>query len=66
MVAVVAGTSLGLLNTSLIGSRFVSGGGPESTAASHEGDCFEAGSPAANDAVAWFSKLLLLAARRQT
>jgi hypothetical protein len=37
-----------------------------STGEWHEGDGFEAGFPAANDAVAWFLKLLLLAARRQT
>jgi hypothetical protein len=57
MVAVVAGTGLGLLNTSLIESRFVPGGGSESTGESHEGDGFEAEFPAANDAVAWVLKL---------
>jgi hypothetical protein len=57
MVAVVPGTGLGLLNTSLIESRFVSGGGSESTAEWHGGDGFEAGFPAASDAVAWVLKL---------
>ncbi len=57
MVSVVAGTGVGLLNTSVIESRFASGGGSESTGEWHEGDGFEAGSPAASDAVAWVLKL---------
>ena len=50
----------------LIASRFVSGGGFESTGEWREGDGFEAGVADASDAVAWVLNLLSLAARRQT